>query len=311
MVVEAAVQLAAEVAQRAAAPAHPAAHGPSQREIVDGVLAHDQHFIDHGFPYEYSHEPITYNPYGFPLSKTGIPIVQALNDPGTLGSHDVVGTTFWVATNAMLAFTIFFLVELKDVPKHWRRSVCVAALVTGVAFWNYNYMRDAWVLTQQSPVTYRYTDWLITVPLQIVEFYLILQAVTDVSVNLFYKLLVASLVMLISGWFGETGVVSVLAGFIPGMLGWLYIVYEIFLGECGQISGKTSSRAAQSAFNTLRLIVSIGWIIYPLGYYLVYLGPTFTYHSESVVNIVYNVADLVNKGAFGLAIYSAAMTEAR
>jgi len=237
--------------------------------------------------------------------------VQALNDPGTLGSHDVVGTTFWIATNAMLAFTVFFLVELKDVPKNWRRSVCVAALVCGVAFWNYNYMRDAWVYTQQSPVTYRYTDWLITVPMQIVEFYLILQAVSDVSVTLFYKLLTASLIMLISGWFGETGVVSVLVGFIPGMLGWLYIVYEIFLGECGQISGKVGSKAAQTAFNTLRLIVSVGWIIYPLGYYLVYLGPTFTYHSESVVNIIYNIADLVNKGAFGLAIYSAAMTEAR
>jgi bacteriorhodopsin len=95
------------------------------------------------------------------------------------------------------------------------------------------------------------------------------------------------------------------------MLGWLYIVYEIFFGECGQVAGKQGSKAAQQAFNTLRLIVSIGWIIYPLGYYLVYLGPTFTYHSQSVVNIVYNVADLVNKGAFGLAIYSAAMTEAR
>lgn len=303
---------AAPAPVHAAAPAvHHLSAAEQQREIVGKILAHDQHFIDHGFPYEYSHEPLSYNPYGFPLSSTGIPIVQALNDPGTLGSHDVVGTTFWIATNAMLAFTVFFLVELKDVPKHWRRSVTVAALVCGVAFWNYNYMRDAWVYTQQSPVTYRYTDWLITVPLQIVEFYLILQAVTDVSVNLFYKLLTASLVMLISGWFGETGVVSVLCGFIPGMAGWLYIVYEIFFGECGTLSGKTGSKAAQSAFNTLRLIVSVGWIIYPLGYYLVYLGPTFTYHSESVVNIVYNVADLVNKGAFGLAIYSAAMEEAK
>merc|ERR1712150_211422 len=155
-----------------------------KKELIGAILAHDQHFIDHGYPYE------------FPLSRTGIPIVQQLNDPGTLGSHDVVGTTFWIATNAMLAFTVFFLVELKDVPKNWRRSVCVAALVCGVAFWNYNYMRDAWVYTQQSPVTYRYTDWLITVPMQIVEFYLILQAVTDVSVNLFYKLLTASLIML-------------------------------------------------------------------------------------------------------------------
>merc|ERR1719188_620272 len=87
-------------------------------------------------------------------------------------------------------------------------------------------------------------------------------------------------------------------------------VYEIMLGEAGQQSKKVSN-SGQTAFNTLRLIVSVGWIIYPLGYYLVYLGPTVTYHSESVVNIVYNVADLVNKGAFGLAIYSAAMQDAR
>merc|ERR1719412_3235971 len=80
-------ELAATVVAHAAAPA-----GESEKEAIDKILAHDQHFIDHGFPYEYSHEPLNYNPYGFPLSRSGIPIVQALNDPGTLGSHDVVGT---------------------------------------------------------------------------------------------------------------------------------------------------------------------------------------------------------------------------
>jgi bacteriorhodopsin len=273
------------------------------------IVQHVLHFENHGYPYEYSGQPLNYNPYGFPLSSTGIPIVQQLRDVGTLGVHDVVGTSFWIATNAMLAFTLFFLVELKDVPVKWRRSVTCAALVTGVAFWNYTYMRDAWVYTQQSPTTYRYTDWLITVPIQIVEFYLILSAVQDVSIDLFWRLLIGSVVMLLSGWAGETGAVSVLVGFIPGMLGWLYILYEIFAGEASQISAKGKSKAAQSAFKTLSLIVSVGWAIYPLGYYLVYLGPTVTYHSESVVNIVYNIADLVNKGAFGMCIYSAAMSD--
>jgi len=273
------------------------------------IVQHVLHFEDHGFPYTYHKQPYNYNPYGFPLSSTGIPIVQQLRDAGTLGVHDVVGTSFWIATNAMLAFTLFFLVELKDVPKQWRRSVCCAALVTGVAFWNYTYMRDAWIYTQQSPTSYRYCDWLITVPIQIVEFYLILSAVQDVSVDLFWRLCIASLVMLLSGWAGEIGAVSVLAGFIPGMLGWLFILYEIFAGEASQISAKGKSKAAASAFNTLRLIVSVGWVIYPLGYYLVYLGPAVTYHSQSVVNITYNIADLVNKGAFGMCIYSAAMSD--
>jgi len=89
----------------------------------------------------------------------------------------------------------------------------------------------------------------------------------------------------------------------------------VFLGEASQVSAKSQNEAMKSAFNTLRLIVSVGWCIYPIGYYVTYLiapgtpGNTafvYGYHSQSVINIVYNVADLVNKGAFGMAIYSAA-----
>lgn len=229
----------------------------------------------------------------------------------TLGPHDIVGFTFFIALNMMLAFTVFFALERNSVPQQWKRSVTVAMLVTGVAFWNYLYMKEAWVVTQQSPMTYRYTDWLITVPLQIVEFYLILQATTNVSVSLFWRLLISSIIMLVGGWAGEAGLVSVLCGFVIGMLGWLYIVFEIFFGEAGALSGNSGSKACQSAFNTLRLIVSIGWMMYPLGYYMVYLGPTFSYHAQSVVNIVYNVADLVNKGAFGLAIWAAAKSDTK
>jgi len=223
-----------------------------------------------------------------------------------LGEHDIVGTTFFVALNMMLAFTVFFAMERSSVPKQWNRSITVAMLVTGIAFWNYLYMKEAWQVTQQSPTVYRYTDWLITVPLQIVEFYLILQATTNVSVMLFWRMMVCSVIMLLGGFCGEVGLCSVLVGFVIGMLGWLYIVFEVFCGEAGAVSGNSGSKACQSAFNTLRLIVSVGWTIYPIGYYMVYLGPTFSYHAQSVVNIIYNLADLVNKGAFGLAIWAAA-----
>merc|ERR1712232_606084 len=141
------------------------------------------------------------------------------------------------------------------------------------------------------------------------EFYLILSAVTKTSSGLFYKLLITSIIMLVGGYLGEIGAVSVLCGFCIGMAGWLYIVFEIFAGECSSIAASSGSKAGQSAFNTLRMIVSVGWIIYPLGYYLVYLGPTFSYHSQSVINIVYNLADVVNKGAFGLCIWAAAKSD--
>merc|ERR1711907_619962 len=84
-----------------------------------------------------------------------------------LGPHDVVGTTFYIACNMMLAFTMFFFVQATVVPRQWKTSVTIAGLVTGVAWYNYTYMKDQWVQTQESPTQYRYTDWLITVPLQI------------------------------------------------------------------------------------------------------------------------------------------------
>ena len=62
----------------------------------------------------------------------------------------------------------------------WKTSVTVAGLVTGVAFVHYMYMREVWVMTGDSPTVYRYIDWLITVPLQMIEFYLILAAVRKI-----------------------------------------------------------------------------------------------------------------------------------
>ena len=51
-----------------------------------------------------------------------------------LGAHDIVGSTFFIAMNMMLAFTVFFLLERNAVPVQWKRSVTVAMLVTGIAY---------------------------------------------------------------------------------------------------------------------------------------------------------------------------------
>ena len=114
-----------------------------------------------------------------------------------LQPNDFVGMSFFLATAIMLASTVFFFVERGDVNKKWRTSMTVAGLVTGIAFWHYLYMREAQVMGDVTTV-FRYIDWLITVPLQIIEFYLILAAVTLVPVILFWKLLGASLLMLIA-----------------------------------------------------------------------------------------------------------------
>ena len=222
--------------------------------------------------------------------------------PTPMGLPELANFSFWLATAIMLASTVFFFVERNDVSGKWKTSLTVAGLVTGIAFWHYLRMSEMNAAGEATTV-YRYVDWLITVPLQIVEFYLILVAVTAVTNALFWRLLGASLVMLVFGFLGEAGILDATLGFVIGMAGWIYIIYEVFSGEASKLAAGSGNKGGQFAFNTLRLILTAGWAIYPIGYFLGYLGGGT---DANTVNIIYNVADLVNKTAFGLAIWAGA-----
>merc|ERR1712029_515330 len=100
-----------------------------------------------------------------------------------------VAISFWIISIAMVASTVFFLMESMSVGHHWKTSMNVGALVTLVAAVHYFYMREYWVQIHESPIVYRYIDWSITVPLQMVEFYLILSAVQrNISGMMFWRL---------------------------------------------------------------------------------------------------------------------------
>ena len=223
-----------------------------------------------------------------------------------LATDDVVGISFWIATAVMAAGALFFFVERSTVKASWQTSLTVAALVCFVAFWHYMYMRDVWVATGESPTVYRYIDWLITVPMQIVEFYLILAACTAVSLGVFWMLLAGSLVMLLGGYAGETGMLSPMVGFVVGMAGWIFIIYYIFVGEAAQIKDSAGNENLVMAFDGIKWIVTIGWAIYPIGYFMGYLGGGV---DADGLNTLYNLADLVNKFLFGLVIWYAAMRD--
>ena len=214
---------------------------------------------------------------------------------------------------SMLCASIFFFFERGEVAAKWRTSVTVAGLVTFIAFFHYLTMRDSSVWAASAPnfddlTSLRYVDWLVTVPLQIVEFYLILKVVGKVSSSVFWQLLVASVVMLVGGLLGETVDGFELIGFIIGMVGWAGVVYLIFAGGAAKASADGKNAAVQSAFNSMKLIVLVGWAIYPVGYVI---GNLLGDGGNSVqaMNIIYNFADLINKAAFGLVIWAAAKSD--
>ena len=249
------------------------------------------------------------NLFKFAVPATLMTMMPAIAQAENLKSDDFVGISFWLISMALIASTAFFFLETQRVAGKWKTSLVVSGLVTLVAAVHYFYMRDVWVATGDTPTVYRYIDWLITVPLQVVEFYLILAAIGVGTAIMFQRLLGASIVMLVAGYFGESGAWDVFGDssteiwFVIGMAGWAWILYELHGGEVGA-AAESGSAGVQYGFNAMKWIVTVGWAIYPLGYMMG--NGFFDGMGTDDMNILYNIADLVNKTAFGMMIWYAA-----
>lgn len=218
-----------------------------------------------------------------------------------------VAFTFFIGTMAMMAASVFFFFEVGNTAPEWRTSVLVSGIITFIAAVHYYYMRGYNLETGgDSPIFFRYVDWILTVPLMCVEFYLITKK-AGAKTSLLWKLIFASLIMLVTGYWGEAVTRSSAAfwGLISG-LAYFYIVYEVWLGEVAKLS-KASDPAVQKAVNSLLKFVVIGWAIYPIGYMAgTAEGQWYSFFSSLPLNmdIIYNIGDAVNKIGFGLVIYS-------
>jgi bacteriorhodopsin len=226
-----------------------------------------------------------------------------------LNEHDFTAVSFWIISIAMIAATVFFFAEASTVSNHWKTSLHVGGLVTLVAAVHYMYMREYWVAVHASPIVYRYIDWSITVPLQMIEFNLILKAAkAPIGAAGFWRLLIGTVCMLAFGYAGESKAINGWLGFVLGMAGWGFILFEIFVGESAKASGADNvSKAVKQSFNSMRIIVTAGWAIYPAGYFLGQLDNSAG--AAEALNVTYNVADFVNKIAFVLACWSAAKSD--
>tara|TARA_Y100000748_G_scaffold197723_2_gene165644 strand:+ start:587 stop:1309 length:723 start_codon:yes stop_codon:yes gene_type:complete len=226
-----------------------------------------------------------------------------------LQSGDLVGFTFFLGSVAMFAATVFFFVERSSVSDEWKLSMTVSGLITLIAAVHYYYMRDVWVTSYASPTEFRYIDWILTVPLMCVEFYLLTK--TGLS-----KMVSASIVMLVAGYLGEASVCSVFGTHSPAVWGlisglaYFYIVNEVYQGDVAK-AAKKAGKNIQNANSLLLKFVVIGWGIYPLGYLIGTADGQWYSFLADLVNsntrdLIYNVGDAVNKIGFGLVVWCAA-----
>eukprot|EP00392_Amoebophrya_sp_AT5.2_P016987 g17297.t1 len=248
---------------------------------------------------------------------------------------DHVAVSFHLATGICLASTVFFFLQVPFVPARWRNSMVVAGLVTGTAWHHYQHMQDLWEDTKKAPTIYRYMDWLITVPMQVVQFYLIALGeaaatagklgISDAKRFLAFlsgtdekqneeKRIMDEAARKASGQKGQfQSIVSGVTDFYSGRGAFGSTV------NADQVAMKDWKKPeAQLCFEILRAILVFGWALYPVGYAAKGDGNGITETEENTLNgrcwlcsfPVYNVADLLNKVAFGFAIYYAASSNA-
>lgn len=219
---------------------------------------------------------------------------------------DIVGMSFWLVTLAMAGGAVFFFLERRRVSVRWQAAVTAIGIAMLVSALSYVNLGNVWVETGEVPTAYRFVDWQLTVPLLVITFYLMLSAVGAAPVALFWRLLVASAVLTAAAYLGAAGFVSATLGFLVALAGGLYILGELYLGEASRLNANSDNQKAQSAFNAMRLIATIGWAIYPLGYFMEYLGGGV---DNDAINLIYNLADFLNKIAFGLVAWQVAAND--
>ncbi|RRO26129.1 bacteriorhodopsin-like [Flavobacteriaceae bacterium 14752] len=243
-----------------------------------------------------------------------------LSEMSKIATDDYVGFTFFVGSMAMMAASAFFFLSLSQFDKKWRTSVLVSGLITFIAAVHYFYMRDYWDAFAESPTFFRYVDWVLTVPLMCVEFFLILRA-AGAKKSLMWKLIFWSVVMLVTGYFGEAIAVGEptlqwIWGLISG-IAYFIIVYIVWFGEAKKLAESAGGNVL-IAHKILCWFVLVGWAIYPLGYILGTEGGLFGMQlvsdidaAQQAMNVVYNIGDAVNKIGFGLVVYSLAVNSSK
>ena len=141
---------------------------------------------------------------------------------------DLVSFTFFIGTMAMMAASAFFFLSLDAGGAKWRTSILVSGLITFIAAVHYYYMRDASV-SGDSVTFFRYVDWILTVPLMCVEFYLILQK-AGAKKSLMWNLIALSTFMLVTGYIGEAGLGDAVVWGTASGLSYFVIVYILWFG---------------------------------------------------------------------------------
>lgn len=235
----------------------------------------------------------------------------------SISQYEIVYNFLSLAIASMGAAFIFFIGGREKVAERYRGALLVSGVVVAVAAYHYFRIADSWqaayVLVdgvyQASGVpfndAYRYADWLLTVPLLMVEVVAVLGLARSKSAPLFAKLSIAAFLMIATGYPGEIAsdnTTRLIWGTIS-TIPFAYILYVLWV-ELAKALVNESEEVRVLMRNT-RLLILATWGVYPIAY----LFPVAGIEGANALvglQVGYSVADITAKAGMGLMIFAIA-----
>lgn len=240
-------------------------------------------------------------------------------DQLTQGQFDTVYNLLSLVIAAQLFTALFLVVVQPRVLPRYRQALVVSAIVCGIAAYHYfrifDSFREAFVTdaaggrgiyTQAAGASfnegYRYVDWLLTVPLLLVELVVVLALAKKLQASLLVRLIPASALMIILGYPGEIsgddGIRNIFG--LLSTIPFLYILYVLFIELTRSLDRQPA--AVRTTVSRMRILLLATWGVYPIAYLLPLLG--FDGADAWVGKQAgYSIADILAKALYGLMIY--------
>jgi bacteriorhodopsin len=243
--------------------------------------------------------------------------------PMTDGQFQLVYNILSFALASMMACTLFLWMRAPAVSTKYQPAVVISGLVTFIAAYHYMRIFNSWVAAYSygeknigghgDPVltgvpfndAYRYMDWLLTVPLLLIEIILVMKLTPEESSAKCWSLGVTSALMIISGYKGELIIEGNLDTrwqfWTLSMIPFLYIVYTLLVG-LADATNRETDESIKALIQRAQLVTVISWCTYPVVYVFPMMGVTGA-SAVVAIQVGYCVSDIISKCGLGLMIY--------
>jgi bacteriorhodopsin len=236
----------------------------------------------------------------------------------TIGQYQLVSNFFSLTIAAMGAATAFLWINRSQVADQYKTAITVSGLVTFIALYHYWRIYASWdeayaivdgalVATGKAfNPAYRYVDWLLTVPLLLIELILVMKLSASETASKSLKLGVLAALMIVFGYPGEVSDVSSTRWIFwaISMVPFSIIVYELFVGL--KDAQAQQPECARSLVGKARFLVVASWAFYPIVFLFPMLGIDGG-DAKTFVEVGYSIADIVAKAVFGVLIFMIAV----